>query len=79
MRFDWLAWLRTSFEESTGKASSRRLASVLLVITFVIAFFAVTVKTWTLQDVPAGWGILLGFIVGAASAVAVLGKGEPKP
>lgn len=79
MRFNWLAWLRTSLEEETGKASSRRLASVSLVATFVIAFLAVTVKTWTLQDVPAGWGILLGFIVGAASAVAVIGKGEPKP
>ena len=59
-----IEWLKGFFSEPSGKGSSKRLISFLVVIFFLVAYFKTTMKTETIVDIPDMWAFLISGIIG---------------
>lgn len=59
-----IAWFGGFLSDSTGKASSKRLISVIVVITFVAAYMKVIMYGHELVDIPPTWAMLIAALLG---------------
>jgi len=56
-------WAKGFFSEDNGKSSNKRLLSSLVVGTFIIPYFKVSIASQKLEDIPQGWMIMIAFIL----------------
>jgi hypothetical protein len=57
-------WAKGFFSEDNGKSSNKRLLSSLVVGTFIIPYFKVSIASQKLEDIPQGWMIMIASILG---------------
>lgn len=57
-------WLKTFVQEPDGKGSSRRLIQLIIAVTFLRAYFKVTMINEEIVDVPEYWMYLLCATIG---------------
>jgi len=70
-----LNWFKSFFQETNGKASSRRIIEIAVVWVYLVTHLKVSLATDVIQDVPWGWGIIIAGILGLKTLdVFVKGK-----
>lgn len=73
MEHNWLwhqwEWIKGFLSEESGKASSKRLASLAVVTVFLVAYLRVAIALIKdnqpeIRDIPEGWAWMIGGIIG---------------
>lgn len=57
-------WLKGIFSEPDGKASSKRVMGTAVVAAFLISYIRISISTMELLDIPSGWVLMIGGIIG---------------
>ena len=59
-----IEWLKAFFSEPDGKASMKRLVSLLVVMAYLQSYLRVSLSTNMVLDIPANWMFLIAGIIG---------------
>ncbi|GAB4287306.1 MAG: hypothetical protein Kow0098_03660 [Ignavibacteriaceae bacterium] len=77
----WIAeqieWVKSFFQEESGKASMKRLIQFIIAVTFLRAYYKVTMINEDIVDVPEYWMILLCASVGLGIIGNYYSKKDP--
>ena len=61
---DQIQWLKQFFSDPDGQASSKRLMSFLVILSFLYSYLKASFFTNTIQDIPPTWAMLIAGIIG---------------
>jgi len=60
-----LEWIKSFFNEpDSGKGSNKRFLSTMVVFAFLIPYYKVSLAKTYLEDIPTGWALMIGAIIG---------------
>lgn len=59
-----IEWLKGFWSEENGNASSKRLISFLVVLSFLYSYLKASFYTNKVEDVPMTWAMLIAGIIG---------------
>lgn len=57
-------WIKSFYEEESGKGSHKRLIGTFVVLAFIVPYFRVSIQTLSLTEIPVNWMIMIGTIIG---------------
>ena len=85
---NWLSrqwdWVKGFLSEESGKASSKRLASLAVVCVFLVAYMRVAIALIKdgqpeIRDIPEGWAWMIGGIIGLGVFDKIASKFKNEP